>query len=104
MNISKTQRWLDLIAFLVKRRFPVAVEDLMEGVPAYAEKWRTEDDTKRASVRRMFERDKDELRRAGIPLETVPYTIDYGAEEVLGYQLATKDFYLPYLRLVGEGT
>ena len=41
VRISKTQRWLDLIAFLVQRRVPVAVDEIMEGVPSYAEKWRT---------------------------------------------------------------
>lgn len=37
--ISKTRRWLDLIAFLVKHRFPVAVDQIMESVPAYEPKW-----------------------------------------------------------------
>ncbi len=49
----------------------------------------------------MFERDKDELRSAGIPLETREYLID-GVEKALGYELAARDFYLPYLRLVGQ--
>ena len=100
MAISKTQRWLDLIAFLVKRRFPVAVEDIMEGVPAYAAKWRTEEETARATVRRMFERDKDELRAAGIPLATKDYRVD--GVDTQGYVLAERDFYLPYLRIVGD--
>lgn len=99
MPITKTQRWLDLIAFLVKRRFPVTVEDIMDGVPSYAEKWRTADDTARASVRRMFERDKDELRAAGIPLETRPHRVE--GLETQGYVLVERDLYLPYLRLVG---
>ncbi len=99
---TKTQRWLDLISFLVRRRFPVAVEDIMNGVPAYTEKWTSEDETDRNSVRRMFERDKDELRELGIPLETVPYSIDFGTRKSKGYQLASRDFYLPYLRIVRE--
>ncbi|MFW5947752.1 MAG: helix-turn-helix transcriptional regulator [Gemmatimonadota bacterium] len=98
--ITKTQRWLDLIAFLVGRRVPAAVEDIMEGVPSYRERWADGDDTARASVRRMFERDKDELRELGVPIRTVPYSIDYGAEELTGYRLATRDFYLPYLRVL----
>ncbi|MFC1660798.1 helix-turn-helix transcriptional regulator [Gemmatimonadota bacterium] len=100
--ITKVQRWLDLIAYLVGRRFPVAFEELMERLPAYARNWVEGDETARASVRRKFERDKDELRELGIPLETVTYTINYGAEEVQGYRITKKDFYLPYLRLLGE--
>ncbi len=108
-SISKTQRWLDLIAFLVKHHFPVSFDQVMEGVPAYARKYhddaggRTADDTARESVRRMFERDKDELRALGMPLETVTYTIEYGTEQTTGYRLATRDFYLPYLRIIEAG-
>lgn len=100
MPISKTQRWLDLIAFLVGRRVPVTVEQLMEGIPAYAEKWVDGSQIAQASVRRMFERDKDELRELGIPIETVEYRINYGSEEAQAYRLARKDFYLPYLDLL----
>ncbi|HET9984979.1 MAG TPA: WYL domain-containing protein [Longimicrobiales bacterium] len=98
-RITKTQRWLDLIAYLVGRRLPVPVEELMEGIPAYAEKWRTGEETAQATARRTFERDKDELKALGIPLETVKYTINWGREEVDGYRIARRDFYLPYLRL-----
>lgn len=105
-TISKTQRWLDLIAYLVGRRFPVAVDELMEKVPAYAVKWVEGSDTDRASVRRTFERDKDELRDLGIPIETAAWRDPWG-EEHHGYSLARRDFYLPYLKLLersaGEG-
>jgi len=98
--ISKVQRWLDLIAYLVGRHFPVPVEELMEGLPAYARDWVEGDETARASVRRKFERDKDELRDLGIPLETVTYTINFGQEEAQGYRISRKDFFLPYLKLL----
>lgn len=101
-RISKTQRWLDLVAYLVRRRLPVSVEELMEAIPAYRRKWRTGDETSRASARRQFERDKDELREAGIPIETITFRVNYGMEEVEGYRLARRDFYLPYLRLVAR--
>jgi len=101
-RISKVQRWLDLIAYLVGRRLPVAVEELMEQLPAYAREWQTEDATARDSVRRKFERDKDELRALGIPLETVSYRMGALGEEMEGYQIRKKDFYLPYLRLLDE--
>jgi proteasome accessory factor B len=101
-TISKTQRWLDLIAFLVGRRYPVEVEHIMDAVPAYAEKYQEGDKKARETVRRMFERDKDELRKLGIPIETLPKLVDYGAEEVQAYRIAGKDFYLPYLKLIGN--
>jgi predicted DNA-binding transcriptional regulator YafY len=104
MAITKTQRWLDLIAFLVGHHFPVAVEAIMEAVPAYREKWRSEREADRAAVRRMFERDKDELRAAGIPMETVQFSIEHGAEQAIGYRLSGRDFYLPYLRIVSRSS
>lgn len=96
---SKLQRWLDVVAFLAGHRLPVTQADLWRGVPAYAEG--LEDGGKDPeSVRRMFERDKDELRKLGIPIETVTFHINQGQEESHGYRLATRAFHLPYLRLV----
>jgi proteasome accessory factor B len=98
--ISKTQRLLDLTAFLVGRRQPVTVDQILEGVPAYAAPEDADEKTL-ASTRRMFERDKDELRAIGIPLETVDLAINYGAEVLEAYRISRNDFYLPYLKLVG---
>jgi proteasome accessory factor B len=100
-RISKLQRWLDLIAYLASRRFPVPLDELWANVPAYA---LPHEPTKKEHerVRRMFERDKDELRAMGIPIETVTYHINYGLEESHGYRLARTDFHLPYLRIVQE--
>jgi proteasome accessory factor B len=41
----------------------------------------------------MFERDKDELRAFGVPIESVPY----GDPPENGYRLRARDFYLPFL-------
>jgi proteasome accessory factor B len=103
MPSTKLQRWLDLIAFLVARRFPVTVEQILEGVPAYSAGHYDADETKRNNTRRKFERDKAELREAGIPIESVHYEVNYGAERMEGYRLSTRDFHLPYLRLLGDG-
>src|SRR5690606_13546352 len=97
---TKTQRWLDLVALLLGRRVPLTVEEIMERLPAYARAWASGEEKARASARRMFERDKDELRAAGIPIDTVRYAINYGAEELEGYRIERGDFYLPYLRLL----
>jgi proteasome accessory factor B len=101
-KISKTQRWLDLIAYLLGRRLPVTVEEIMEAVPAYAGALDAGDDKARGAARRMFERDKDELRHLGVPLETVSYTLNFGMATIEGYQLSRRDFYLPYLKLLAE--
>jgi proteasome accessory factor B len=98
---TKLQRWLDVVAFLAGRRLPVSTEELWRAVPAY-EPGLEGSAREKQTVRRMFERDKDELRRLGIPIDTVPYSINYGLEQATGYRLTTKDFHLPYLRLMTE--
>ena len=74
---NKVQRWFDLLAALLRRNFPVSFEDLIREVPAYQDSGQSAD-----TRRRMFERDKDELRTFGVPIETA----DIGDEQ-LGYRL-----------------
>jgi len=74
----------------------------MEELPAYRQNWVTGEETTRDSVRRKFERDKDELRALGIPLETISYQVGPFKEEMEGYRIRKEDFYLPYLKLLEE--
>ena len=94
MKSLKLQRWLDLLAALLRHRFPVTFEQLIDEIPAYAAEQNPE------SRRRTFERDKDELRAFGVPIETVPPP---DAETGQGYRLRVSDFYLPYLTLRAQG-
>src|SRR5688572_19706968 len=102
-NPTKLQRWLDIIAYLVGRRLPVSADELMRNVPAYAERWASNDRRHHESARRSFERDKDELRKLGIPIRTIPYRTP-DAPDMEGYQLDRRDFYLPYLNLVQQAS
>ena len=67
---TKLQRWLDVVSALASRHFPVSTVDLWREVPSYARGVDGAEQDKQA-VRRMFERDKDELKALGIPIETV---------------------------------
>jgi proteasome accessory factor B len=93
MKSPKLHRWLDLLAALLRHRFPVTFEQLILEVPAYAAEQKDE------SRRRTFERDKEELRKFGVPIETV----DNAEGEPQGYRLRLRDFYLPYLTLRSQG-
>lgn len=102
MEPTKLQRWIDLLAVLSSRRFPVSREFLWRELPAYS---RGMDGTpqEQAAVSRMFERDKDELREMGIAIESVPGSVRGDASDTTGYRLA-RNFYLPQLRVsAGEG-
>ena len=101
MPTPKATRWLDLIAFLLYRRFPVSREDIFDNVRGYVGKDVSDDAESR---RRTFERDKDELRALGIPIETVDLPPAGADQADKGYRLAPKDFYLPYLELAEPGT
>ncbi len=102
MRIQKAQRWLDIIAYLVGRRYPATVDEIMEAVPAYAGRWASGDPKDRDTVRRMFERDKDELREAGVPIQSEDHWVDHGATRLDAYSLRKKNFQLPYLRILAE--
>jgi predicted DNA-binding transcriptional regulator YafY len=94
MKPPKIQRWIDLLATLLSHHFPVTLEEIVRDVPAYQTGRQ-----KKETLRRMFERDKDELRRFGVFIETQPH--EEGDAE--GYRLRARDFYLPYLALMAEG-
>lgn len=102
MTPTKLQRWLDIIAFLVGRRLPVSGDELMRNIPSFAAGWESDDTTTQETVRRMFERDKDELRRLGIPIRTVKYYTPEAPDVQEGYVIERRDFYLPYLKLVSQ--
>ena len=86
----KLQRWTDLLAALLRHHYPATFEQLAKDVPAYSG-----DSKKKDAVMRMFERDKDELRALGIPIETV----SLGDGDLVAYRLPPKKFYLPYLQV-----
>jgi predicted DNA-binding transcriptional regulator YafY len=90
---QKLQRWVDLLASLLTRHRPATFDELARDVPGYDIAHGDYE-----SVKRTFERDKDELRRFGVPIDT----IRDGEDEPVGYHLARKSFYLPYLNVSGR--
>jgi predicted DNA-binding transcriptional regulator YafY len=90
---QKLQRWVDLLAALLIRHRHAPFDELAKDVPGYDLAH-----GQRESVLRTFERDKDELRRFGVPIDTVKDADG----NTLGYRLERKAFYLPYLMLAGQ--
>ncbi len=91
----KLQRWTDLLAALLRRHGAADFETLCPEVGAYAAH-----SGQRSALMRMFERDKDELRALGVPIETVADEENNKSR----YRLASRDFYLPFLQLAYERT
>src|SRR5436190_11697264 len=96
---TKTERWLNLLAFLLDRHYPAPREEILSQVSDYSEDWVGGDAKSRESVRRKFERDKKELKDLGVTLEPLKEKIvaNHVDQEVEAYQLRPRDFYLPYL-------
>ena len=96
MATPKLQRWIDLLAALLGHRLPATFEQLALHVPAYLADGSVAKGEPSPTLKRMFERDKVELRELGVPIETVG---EEGSDES-SYRLRAKDFYLPYLGIV----
>ena len=89
MSAKKLERLVNLLLMLLSARRPVTIEQIRSVVPGYDQ----EDDE---AFRRMFERDKEELRDLGVPVETQP--LDGWGDEV-GYRIPRESYELPPIAL-----
>jgi proteasome accessory factor B len=93
MAESKTERLLQVVLCLTQSRRYVTKDQLRLAVPDYSACPTTE------AFERMFERDKNELRELGVPLETgAPGVVD----EDPGYRIDRDAYALPPLRLTRD--
>jgi proteasome accessory factor B len=88
MSRRKTERLLSLVVCLLSTRRALTAAQIRASVPGYPESFE--------AFKRMFERDKDELRELGIPLET---DVAGTAEEETGYRIKREDYELPEITL-----
>ena len=88
-RVDRAERLLNLVFALMSTARAVPRSVIREQVPGYGEA------VSEASFERMFERDKDELRSMGIPVETV--TDDFG--EVQGYRIVRDSYAMPAMDL-----
>ncbi len=88
---------MNLVIALLGTRQYVSAARIRSTVPGYE----PEDGTERAdeAFKRMFERDKAELREIGVPLETGRNSF-FDTED--GYRIARSDYELPEVTLTGE--
>ncbi len=92
MTVRKAERLLNLIVLLLETPRPLTPREIHGTVPGYGQQeWHT--------FKRMFERDKEELREMGIPLELQP-TDAWDLEE--GYRIPKERYYLPDVDLSSE--
>jgi proteasome accessory factor B len=88
MSRRKTERLLSLVVCLLSARRYLTATQIRAAVPGYPDSF--------DAFKRMFERDKEELRELGIPLETgANSTLDDEA----GYRIPRQAYVLPEIRL-----
>lgn len=90
--MSKTERLINLVAMLLEAKRPVTLERIRDAIHDYQQE-------NPASFKRMFERDKKELREMGVPIEVEP--LDPFGEE-LGYRIPKEEYYLPEIDFTPE--
>ena len=88
-RVDRAERLLNLVFALMSTARAVPRSTIREQVPGYGEA------ASEASFERMFERDKDELRSMGIPVDTV--IDDFG--EVQGYRIVRDSYAMPPMDL-----
>jgi proteasome accessory factor B len=92
MSAKKLERLVNLLLLLLSTRRPLTVEEIRRMHPAYGQ-------GDPEAFRRMFERDKDELRELGVPLETA-FTDAWETDQ--GYWVRKGDYELPPLELLPD--
>ncbi len=88
MSRRKTERLLSLVVCLLSSGRFLTATQIRAAVPGYPDGF--------DAFKRMFERDKDELRELGIPLET---GMNSAADDEAGYRISRQAYVLPEIRL-----
>ena len=91
MSKRRTERLLSIVVLLLSTRRYLTAEEIRAAVYGYPEQY--------DAFKRMFERDKDELRDLGIPLET---GMNNPLDEEPGYRISRQDYELPEIRLEAD--
>jgi proteasome accessory factor B len=91
MSKRRTERLLSIVVLLLSSRRYLSAEQIRASVSGYPE---TEE-----SFKRMFERDKEELRELGIPLETGKSS---AFDDDIGYRIRRQDYELPEIQLAAD--
>jgi len=86
------ERLVNLVALLLDTKRPLSFDEIRQQIPAYGQ-------GDAASAKRMFERDKDTLREAGIPVE-LEATDVWDVER--GYRIPHEAYYLPEIAFTQE--
>lgn len=87
------ERLFSLVLALLASRSGLTKHEILATVQGYRQRYRTGEAN--ASLERQFERDKDDIRELGVPLETIDDPGDPGNNQSLRYRIPKGEYDLP---------
>ena len=91
--VTVEERLFSLVLALIATEIGLTKSDILSTVQGYRQRYASGSDN--ASLERQFERDKDDIRELGIPLETIEPQDDPGSNHHLRYRIPKGLYDLP---------
>lgn len=92
-RVPVEERLFSLVLALLSTDTGLTKQDILSSVQGYSQRYRQGGDN--ASLERQFERDKDDIRELGVPLETLDSPEAAGNNQLLRYRIPRGDYELP---------
>ncbi len=92
-RIAVEERLFSLVLALIASEIGLTKNDILATVQGYRQRFAFGGDN--ASLERQFERDKDDIRELGIPLETIDASDEPGSNHNLRYRIPKGQYDLP---------
>ena len=91
--VSNEERLFSLVLALLATETGLTKADILSSVQGYRQRYRTNGGN--ASLERQFERDKEDIRDLGVPLESIELPADQGAVQYTRYRIPKGEYDLP---------
>ena len=92
-RVPVEERLFSLVLALLATESGLTKNEILSTVQGYRQKYRSGGDN--ANLERQFERDKDDIRDLGVPLETIDSPGDAGNNQTLRYRIPRGAYELP---------
>ena len=93
-RVPVEERLFSLVLALLATETGLTKNEILSTVQGYRQRYRAGGDN--ANLERQFERDKDDIRELGVPLETVDSPGDAGNNQTLRYRIPRGAYELPH--------
>ena len=91
--VSNEERLFSLVLALLATETGLTKADILQSVQGYRQRYRGNGSN--ATLERQFERDKEDIRDLGVPLESIELPADQGAVQYTRYRIPKGEYDLP---------